>query len=346
MRFADPQLLPLLLLVPLAVGLLQWRARPAAIGFPSSSALRQLPPSLAVRLHRALPWLRALVLGLAVLALARPEWGVETTTIRRQGVAIALVIDTSSSMSAIDLKQGDHPANRLDVVKATLSDFITGRDVAGGDGTAGDRGGDAIAMVAFARYADTISPPTLDHAALLGLLDQVQIVERSTEDGTAIGDAIVRATDLLDQAQGASKVIVLLTDGSFNAGEAEPLEAAQIAAAYGITIHTIGAGSRGTALVPVDAGDEGEARYLSSPVTIDEQTLQQIAELTGGRYFRATDAQTLRSIYAEIDRLAKAPNVALHQQRYVELYPLIVALALSLLVLEMVLVNTRLRTVP
>ena len=201
-------------------------------------------------------------------------------------------------------------------------------------------------MVAFARYADTISPPTLDHEALLGLLDQVRIVEQPAEDGTAIGDAIVRATDLLDQAQGASKVIVLLTDGSFNAGEAEPLEAAQIAAAYGITIHTIGAGSRGTALVPVAAGDDGEARYVSSPVTIDEQTLQQIAELTGGRYFRATDAAALRSIYAEIDRLAKAPNVALHQQRYVELYPLIVALALTLLVLEMVLVNTRLRTVP
>ena len=114
-------------------------------------------------------------------------------------------------------------------------------------------------------------------------------------------------------------MIALLTDGSFNAGEVEPLEATQIAAAYGITIYTVGAGSRGTALVPVDAGDAGEARYVSSPVTIDEQTLQQIAELTGGRYFRATDAKALRSIYAEIDRLAKAPNVALHQQRYVEL---------------------------
>ncbi len=346
MRFADPSLLLLLLLVPVAVGLLQWRTRPLAIGFPLSGELRRLPPSLAVRLHQALPWLRGLVLGLAVLALARPEWGVETTSIRREGIAIALVVDTSSSMSAIDLKQGDHPANRLDVVRATLRDFITGREVSDRDGPAGDRGGDAIAMVSFARYADTISPPTLDHEALLGLLDQVRIVEQPAEDGTAIGDAIVRATDLLDQTQGASNVIVLLTDGSFNAGEAEPLEAAQIAAAYGITIHTIGAGSRGTALVPVAAGDASDTRYVSSPVTIDEQTLQQIAELTGGRYFRATDAAALRSIYAEIDRLAKAPNVALHQQRYVELYPLLAALALALLVVEMVLVNTRLRTVP
>jgi Ca-activated chloride channel family protein len=341
MRFADPNLLWLLPLVPVVIGLLRWRTRPLAIGFPLGGDFGPLPASLAVRLHQALPWLRGLVLGLAVLALAGPEWGVETTAVRREGIAIALVIDTSSSMSAIDLKQGDHPANRLDVVKATLRDFITGRSVA-----EGDRGGDAIAMVAFARYADTVSPPTLDHAALLGLLDQVRLVEQPAEDGTAIGDAIVRATDLLDQAAGASKVIVLLTDGSFNAGEVEPLEAAQIAAAYGITIHTVGAGSRGTALVPVDAGDESDARYVSSPVTIDEQTLEQVAELTGGRYFRATDAAALRSIYAEIDRLAKGPNVALHQQRYVELYPVVVALALMLLVLEMVLVNTRLRTVP
>jgi len=345
MRFADPNLLLLLLLVPVVVWLLRRGARPLAIGFPVSGELRQLPPSLAVRLHQALPWLRGLVLGLAVLALAGPEWGVETTTVRREGIAIALVIDVSSSMSAIDLKQGDHPANRLDVVKATLRDFITGRDTTGRDLAAGDRGGDAIAMVAFARYADTISPPTLDHQALLGLLDQVRIVEQSTEDGTAIGDALARAIDLLDHARGAGKVIVLVTDGSFNAGEVEPLVAAQMAAAYGIKVYTIGAGSHGMALVPVAAGDDS-AGYLSSPVTIDEQTLQQVAEVTGGRYFRATDAAALRSIYAEIDRLAKAPNVALHQQRYVELYPLVAALALALLVLEMIMVNTRLRTVP
>jgi Ca-activated chloride channel family protein len=171
------------------------------------------------------------------------------------------------------------------------------------------------------------------------------MVALPTEDGTAIGDALVRAIDLLDQAPGGSKVIVLLTDGSFNAGEVEPLVAAQMAAAYGIKVDTIGAGARGMALVPVAAGGD-DPGYVSSAVTIDEQTLTQIAELTGGRYFRATDAAALGSIYAEIDRLAKAPNVALHQQRYVELYPPAIALALALLVLEMVMVNTRLRTVP
>jgi Ca-activated chloride channel homolog len=341
MRFAAPEALWLLLLVPVLIGwLVRRRARPLAIGFPAGGDLAQLQPTLALRLYLGLPWLRGLVLGLAVLAIAGPQWGVETTTIHREGIAIAMVVDISSSMSAMDLKLDDRPSDRLEVVKATLRDFITG-----GKATPGGRSGDAIAMVTFARYADTISPPTLDHQALLGLLDQVKMVELPTEDGTAIGDAIVRAVDLLDHAPGAAKVIILLTDGSFNAGEVEPLVAARIAAAYGIKIHTIGAGSRGTALVPVAAAG-GKVDYVSSPVTIDEQTLEQIAELTGGKYFRATDGAALRSIYAEIDRLEKAPNIALHQQRYVELFPLFAGLALALLLLEMVLVNTRLRTVP
>ncbi len=181
-------------------------------------------------------------------------------------------------------------------------------------------------MVTFARYADNISPPTLDHEALLGLLDQVDIVALPPEDGTAIGDALIRAIDMLEQAKSASKAIILLTDGSYNAGEVEPLVAAQLAAAYGIRIHAIGAGSRGTALMPVAAVDGG-TDYLPSEVTIDEATLEQVAGLTGGKYFRATDAAALRAIYAEIDRLEKAPNVAEHQQRYVDLYPLVIAAA-------------------
>jgi Ca-activated chloride channel family protein len=251
-----------------------------------------------------------------------------------------MVIDTSSSMSAIDLKLGDQPASRLDVVKTTFRDFVKGSE----EGE-GERAGDAIGMVTFARYADNISPPTLDHEALLGLLDQVDIVAMPTEDGTAIGDALIRAIDMLGQARGASKAIILLTDGSYNAGEVEPLVAAQLAAAYNIRIHAIGAGSRGTALMPVAAADGG-TEYLPSEVTIDEATLEQIAGLTGGKYFRATDGAALRAIYAEIDRLEKAPNVAEHQQRYVDLYPLVIAAATLLLLLEIGLVTTRLRAVP
>jgi Ca-activated chloride channel family protein len=150
---------------------------------------------------------------------------------------------------------------------------------------------------------------------------------------------------MLERAEGASKVIILLTDGSYNAGEVEPLVAAQLAAAYGIRINAIGAGSRGTALMPV-AGPAGGTEYLATEVTIDEATLEQMALLTGGKYFRATDAAALRAIYAEIDRLEKAPNVAEHQQRYVELYPLLVALVLLLLLFEVVMITTRLRAIP
>ncbi|MGH6902923.1 MAG: VWA domain-containing protein [Geminicoccaceae bacterium] len=339
MRFAHPETLLLLLLVPVLLVVVQRRAVRRAIGFPVSAELAGLRPSAAARLHAALPWLRGLTLSLAVLALAGPQWGVEATRIEREGIAVAMVIDTSSSMSAIDLRLEDRPSNRLEVVKATFRDFVTG-----GIGLDG-RGGDAIGMVTFARYADNISPPTLDHEALLGLLDQVGIVEIPTEDGTAIGDAIVRAIDLLGAAEGASKVIILLTDGSYNAGEVEPLVAAQIAGAYGIRIYAIGAGTRGTALMPVPAADGG-TDYRQSEVTIDEATLEQIAQLTEGRYFRATDAAALRSIYAEIDRLEKGRNIAELHQRYVEIYPLVVALGLILLVLEIVMANTRLRAIP
>ena len=340
MRFAHPEALLLLLLIPALMRVLRRRATPRAIGFPTSGELARLRPSLAIRLHAALPWLRALVLGSAVAALAGPQWGVETTRILREGIAVAMVIDTSSSMSAIDLRLEDRPSNRLEVVKATFREFVSG----GGAGLDG-RSSDAIGMVTFARYADNISPPTLDHAALLGLLDQVGIVELPPEDGTAIGDAIVRAIDMLEEAEGASKVIILLTDGSYNAGEVEPLVAAQVAGAYGIRIYTIGAGTHGTALMPVAAPDGG-TDYVPSEVTIDEATLTQIAQLTEGKYFRATDAEALRAIYAEIDRLEKAQNVAEHHQRYVGIHALAIALGLALLLLEAVLVTTRLRTIP
>ena len=340
MRLAHPEALLLLLLIPVLMVVLRRRAVPRALGFPTSGELAGLRPSFAARLHAALPWLRALVLGLAVLALAGLQWGVETTRILREGIAIAMVIDTSSSMSAIDLRLDDRPSDRLKVVKATFREFVTGGE-AGVDG----RSSDAIGMVTFARYADSISPPTLDHEALLGLLDQVGIVELPPEDGTAIGDAIVRAIDMLEQADGASKVMILLTDGSYNAGEVEPLVAAQVAGAYGIKIYTIGAGTQGTALMPV-AAPGGGTEYVPSEVSIDEATLTQIAQLTEGKYFRATDAEALRSIYAEIDRLEKVQNVAEHHQRYVDIYPLVIAVGLALLLLESALVTTRLRTIP
>lgn len=341
MTLANPEALLLLLLIPPLLVAARRRSTPAAIGFPGADDLSALRPSFAVRLHRALPWLRAAILVLAIVALARPQWGVEVTRTRREGIAIAMVIDVSSSMRAIDLQLDEQPSSRLDGVKATFRDFVVG----GAGGALDGRDGDAIGMVTFARYADILLPPTLDHAALVDLLDQVGIVEHPLEDGTAVGDAIVRAVEMLRKVDTASRVMILLTDGSNNVGEAEPLVAAQIAAAFGIKVYTIGAGTNGTAWFPVQASG-GRVEYRQSAVTIDEQTLAGIAGLTNGKYFRATDAAALRSIYAEIDQLEKTRNLVEHHQLRLEAFPLVVGLGLALLVIEIVLVNTRLRTIP
>ena len=340
MRLADPQALMLLLLLPPFLWWLSHTRAPVGVDYPTVGPLAQMRPSWAARLRQALPWLRALVLVLIVLALARPQWGVEATKLEREGIAIAMVVDTSSSMGALDLQLGDEQANRLKVVKATFRDFVRGD----GARLAG-RDGDIIGMITFARYADALSPLTLDHDALLRLLDQVELVSVPDEDGTAIGDGMVAAIERLRDAEGAGKVVILLTDGSHNAGNADPLQAAQIASALGIRIYAIGAGTRGIALMPTRARD-GSVNYAPAQVFIDEFTLERIADMTGGRYFRATDGAALRAIYGEIDRLETARHVAESYQTYVDVFPVLVALGLALLLLEALLINTRLRTVP
>jgi Ca-activated chloride channel family protein len=340
MRLADPEALLLLLLVPPLLWWIRRRALPVGMGYPALGDLVASRPSWRTRLRAAMPWLRALVLILTIVAIARPQWGVEATKIQREGIAIAMVIDVSGSMAALDLQIGARQANRLEVVKETFRDFVSGDG-----GALPGRDGDVIGMITFARYADALSPLTLDHDALLGMLEQVEIVQLPEEDGTAIGDGMVQGIEQLRAAAGASKVMILLTDGSHNAGDAEPLEAAQIASALGIKIYAIGAGTRGVALMP-SRNRDGSIDYVPGQVFIDEYTLQRIAALTGGRHFRATDAAALRSIYGEIDRLAKARHVAESYQKYIDVFAPFVAAGLALLLLEVVLVNTRLRAVP
>ena len=337
--FADPEWL--LLLVPLAlIPLLQrrWR-RPVAIGLPAVEGLELLATSPAVRLHEALPWLRFTAVAAAILALARPQSSFEVPQTRREGIAIAIAIDVSSSMSAIDLRLGDQPTSRLDVVKAGFRDFVLGT----GNGTGRD--GDTIGMVTFARFADIRVPPTLDHEALVRALDEVEIVAFPLEDGTAIGDGTLRAIEMLRKTPTVSRVLILLTDGSNNVGKTEPQVAARIAAAFGIKIYTIGAGTNGTAAYPVP-GPDGTVEYRTSPVSIDETALQEIARLTDGRYFRATDETALRGIYAEIDQLEKSRILVEHDLRRIEAFPILAGLALLLLVSEFVLRETRLQTIP
>jgi Ca-activated chloride channel homolog len=340
MSFADPAYLLLLLLIPPLLLVARRRSRPATLSFPDAEAIAELRPSLAARLHGAMPWVRALALALVVVALARPQWSVEITRTRREGIGIAMAIDVSSSMSAVDLRLGDHPSNRLEAVRAAFHDFVQG-------GLEGERGreGDVIGMLKFARFADVVIPPTLDHAALLAALDRIGIVGFPLEDGAAIGDAILRAVDMVRRLPSRSRIVILLTDGSNNVGKAQPLQAAGIAAALGIRIYTIGAGSNGTAAYPFRTAD-GRIEYRASPVSIDEDTLLQVAQLTGARYFRATDEATLRAIYAEIDQLEKSRNLLDYEQHRVELFPVVVALVLLLLTGEIVLTRTRLQTIP
>jgi Ca-activated chloride channel family protein len=340
MRLADPEALLLLLLVPPFLWWIRRRALPVGMGYPELGDLVALRSSWRARMRAAMPWLRALVLVLTIVAIARPQWGVEAAKVLREGIAIAMVVDISSSMGALDLQIDDRQANRLDVVKATFRDFVSGDS----DALPG-RDGDVIAMITFARYADVLSPLTLDHQALLGLLERVELVMLPEEDGTAIGDGMVAAIERLRIAAGAGKVMILLTDGSHNAGDAEPLDAAAIASGLGIRIYTIGAGTRGIALMP-SRNRDGSIDYVPGQVFIDDYTLERIATLTGGRYFRATDGAALRSIYAEIDRLEKARHVAESYQTYIDVFAFVVAAGLGLLLLEIVLVNTRLRAVP
>lgn len=339
-QLAAPWALLLLILPLLLVWIAQARRRQAWLPHPATGPFAGLPPSIRQRALVALPLLRLLALSLCVLALARPQWGVEVTRIDRQGIAIAMLVDVSSSMSALDLELDGQRSDRLQVVKAALQDFVEGD----GNRLPG-RDGDAISIITFARYADALSPMTLDHQALLGLLGDIKIVSIPDEDGTAIGDALMLGVDRLHQQDNGSRVLVLLTDGSHNAGEAEPLEAARIAQALGIRIYTIGAGTRGIAMMPT-ARRRGGVDVVPTQVHIDEFALQRIADLTGGRYFRATDEAGLRNIYQDIDRLEKGTNVLKYHQHHHEAFPLVLAAALSLLLIETALATTWLRSVP
>jgi Ca-activated chloride channel homolog len=238
------------------------------------------------------------------------------------GISIVLALDLSSSMLAEDFQ----PQNRLAVAKETVKEFIAGRRA------------DEVGLVAFAGEALTQVPLTLDYPVLLAAVDNLQAGQ--LEDGTAIGTGLITATNRLRGSRGRSRVMVLLTDGENNRGSIDPRTAAQAAAALGIRIYTIGVGSEGVAPVPVGRGVLG-LRYENRPVRIDEVLLEDVAKQTGGRYFRARDAQALRRIYEQIDQLERTPLRTSRFVRFTELYPWPLALAALALALELVLLWRR-----
>jgi Ca-activated chloride channel family protein len=310
-------------------------ARRAAgrVVFSSLAAL----PARSGSWRTALAWVpdalvAAAFLALAV-ALAGPRTGDQQSRVRSEGISIVMVVDTSGSMAALDLSERGQEQTRLDAVKNVFHKFVLGRP------------DDAIGLVSFARYADTRAPLTLDHGNLLAALDLLQITREAGEDGTAIGDGLALAVERLAQSKATSKVIILLTDGVNNAGVEAPVGAAEWAKQNGVKVYTIGAGTNGMAPVRVDS-PFGGTELVSTPVEIDEDLLTKIADTTGGRYFRATDASSLRSIYGEIDKLEKSEIADVRFTEYHELYGWCVGLGLGLVVIAFALRGTILRRLP
>ncbi len=312
-----------LLLLALAGGWLWWRRtrRPAAILFSRVDVLTR--GSFRGRwLARVLVTLRLLAITGVCVALARPRAGARAENVSSDGISIILAIDISSSMLAEDFQ----PLNRLEVAKTRVKEFVLGRTV------------DQVGIVAFSGEALTQVPLTVDYPVLLAAVDNLQ--PGQLDDGTAIGTGIITSANRLRDAQGRSKVLILLTDGVNNRGTIDPRTAANAAAALGIRMYTIGVGSEGMAPVPVGRGVFG-LRYESRPVEIDEPLLEYIAQISGGKYFRARDGLALQRIYEQIDQLERSPIRAKRYVRFEELYRWPLGIAIAALLLELMLVAWR-----
>lgn len=337
-RLASPGFLALLILLPLLHGWIHKRRTYAAMAHPDLTGFGQFNlMARRVRWARRLPWLRYIALALCIVALARPQWGYQASKVQRDGIAIAMAVDLSSSMGAKDLMLDENRSDRLSVVKDTFKQFVNGD----GDTLAG-REGDLIGLVTFARYSDMRIPPTLDHGVLSQMVGELRIVSESDEDGTAIGDGMMAAIESLRNLHNESRVLILLTDGSNNAGQISPMQAASVAKALGIKVYAIGAGTRGMAMMPARKRGGG-VEMRPTMVFIDDDGMTEIAEHTGGRYFRATDGKALQAIYREIDRLEKGRNMSTSYQEYREVVAPLIILALLALLVESVLRHTWLR---
>jgi Ca-activated chloride channel family protein len=320
MTFARPLLLILLAALPLWWWWRAQRVRRMA-GAPMSDVRPAIGPMERLWVARLPVSLRSFALAAWIIAAAGPRLGSARAELRSEGISIVLAVDISSSMLAEDFS----PANRLDVARRTATEFVRARN------------SDRIGLVAFAGQALTQVPITTDYEVLEEAIRQLRV--GILEDGTAIGTAIATSANRLRRAPGKSKVVILLTDGVNNKGTVDPRTAAQAAQTFGIKIYTIGVGTEGQAPVPTGQGPLG-LRYETMPVEIDEALLGEIAQETGGRYFRATDAASLSNIFGEINRLEKTPVQHLVYRRYEEAYRWPLALGLLALALEVVVAGT------
>ena len=328
MRFANPYLLWLLvLLVPMtAYYIYRTLQGGAAIRISTVEGMRHAPRTVRYWLRHVPFVLRAAAFALAVVALARPQGVEERSRTDAEGIDIVLAIDVSGSMLARDFKP-----DRITAAKEVAGSFIA------------DRFGDRIGLVAFAGEAFTQSPLTTDQGTLQTMLGRIR--SGVIEDGTAIGNGLATAINRLRESDAKSKVIILLTDGVNNRGEMAPIMAADIAADMGIKVYTIGVGTRGKAPYPV-VDMFGNMSFQSVDVEIDEQTLESIAERTGGKYFRATDKEKLQAIYDEINTLEKSKVEISDFTVFHEEFAAWLLVAMALLLLEFVFSNVILKRIP
>jgi Ca-activated chloride channel family protein len=332
MTFAHPWLLLLLLLLPLAAWLKGRRGSSPAFVYSSVKLVAGLAGARRSRAGNFLAALRWLALALLIVALAQPRFAKSTTEVKASGVDIVVALDMSGSMISEDFEVRGERVNRFNMARSVLKKFID------------QRPNDRIGLVLFASQAFIGTPLTLDHDFLQENLDRLEI-GAIEQNSTAIGDGLGTAINRLRDLNAKSKIVILMTDGQNNSGKLDPLLAAEAAAAMKVKVYTVGIGEQGIAPMPVFMNGQ-KVGYQNVPVDVDETTLQKIADKTGGKYYRADNAEKFRQIYAEIDKLEKTDATVKKYTQFDELFPWFVAGGLALLLLELGLGQTILRRLP
>jgi Ca-activated chloride channel homolog len=330
-QFAHPWAIALLLLLPLLAYLRGHRGKDAAIQYSDLGLLGPLARGRKVQPGGWLSALRYFALFCLLIALARPEWVESNDQVQESGIDMMLAIDLSPSMDALDYHKDGQEISRVEVARDAVGQFIKART------------NDRLGIVVFAGRAFLMSPLTLDHDWLLGNVERIQA--DMVGDATAIGSAIAVCSNRLRSSKAKSKVIVLLTDGANNAGKITPNAAAEAAQALGIKIYTIGAGSADVAKFPM-RGPFGQKVFVTIPVDIDEDALRKIADLTGGKFYRATDTETLQRVYKEINQLETSKLDVKHFEHIREYFTWALYPGLFFLGLEIFLAHTRWRRIP
>ena len=327
-RFANPSLLWLLLVLAPLIGYYVYRSLQggASLQVSSTDGLSKISRTAKYYL-RHLPFaLRCIAVALLIVALARPQTSESNERTTAEGIDIMISLDISASMLARDFNP-----DRMTAAKEITREFIAGRV------------SDRVGLVVFAGESYTQSPLTTDKATLMNLLHRQQV--SAIDNGTAIGNGLATAVNRLKESTAKSKVIILLTDGINNTGQIAPMTAAEIAQAFGIKVYTIGVGTMGTA--PYPAIDQwGRQTFAPQQVQIDDEVLTEISEMTGGKYYRATDNNKLKEIYAEIDQLERTEIEVDSQTRWFEQFMPWALAALALIVIELLLRYFYLRRIP